>query len=327
MSNLSELRWDPFQKEWIITATHRQDRTHKPLKDYCPFCPDEDPDFDKDVRKDYDIAVLKNRFPSLVDEAPVPEVEDDELYRVDEAEGLCEVVLFSSDHDCVMSEEPLSKFVKLVKVWKDRYVELSKKDFVDYVFIFENKGEEVGVTLDHPHGQIYAYPFVPPIVERELESSKENLEDEGKCLFCEVLEKEKEDERRIVLENDSFTAFVPFYARYTYEVHIYADEHVSSLADFGEKEEKDLGRILKRLLGKYDGLFGFEFPYVMAIHQQPTDGSGERYSHFHIEFYPPYRTESKLKYLAGSEIGAGTYINNALAEEKAEELREVEMED
>jgi UDPglucose--hexose-1-phosphate uridylyltransferase len=183
------------------------------------------------------------------------------------------------------------------------------------------------VTLDHPHGQIYAYPFVPPIVERELESSKENLEDEGKCLFCEVLEKEKEDGRRIVLENDSFTAFVPFFARYTYEVHVYADEHVPSLAEFGEKEERDLGRILKRLLGKYDGLFGFEFPYVMAIHQQPTDGSGEEYSHFHIEFYPPYRTKSKLKYLAGSEIGAGTYINNALAEEKAEELREVGMED
>ncbi len=327
VSNLSELRWDPFQKEYIITATHRQDRTFKPPKDYCPFCPEKDPDFQKDLTQDYDIAVVKNRFPSLTDDPPTPEVTSDELYRVEKAEGLCEVILFTSKHDCVMSEKTVSRFLKLVKVWKDRYEELGSKDVVDYVFIFENKGKEVGVTLEHPHGQIYAYPFVPPMIERELESSREHYEKEDECLFCRVLEKEIGEEERIVLKNDSFTAFVPFYARYTYEVHIYANEHLTSLADFTEKEEEDLAKILKRLLMKYDGLFGFEFPYVMAMHQKPTKEKGEEYSHFHIEFYPPYRTENKLKHLAGSEIGAGTFINNSLAEEKAEELREFEIED
>ncbi len=325
--NLSELRWDPFQKEYIITATHRQGRTHKPPKDYCPFCPEEDPDFQKDLTRDFDIAVVKNRFPSLTDDPPTPQVISSELYQVKKAEGLCEVVLFTPEHDGVMSEKPVRKFLKLVKVWKDRYEELGSEDFVDYVFIFENKGEEVGVTLEHPHGQIYAYPFVPPMIERELESSEEYLEKENECLFCRVLEKERSEEERIVAKNDSFTAFIPFYARYTYEVHVYANEHIPSISSFGEKEEKDLAQILKELLMRYDGLFDFEFPYVMAMHQKPTVEGAEEYSHFHIEFYPPYRTENKLKHLAGSEIGAGTYINNSLAEGKAEELREVDIEE
>lgn len=326
VGNLSELRWDPFQKEWIITATHRQGRTFKPPKDFCPFCPEENPEIQKDIDRDYDIAVAKNKFPSLTDEPPTPEVGSDGIYKVKEAEGICEVVLFTSDHEAVMSEEPLSKFIKLVKVWKDRYEELGSKDFIDYVFIFENKGEEVGVTLNHPHGQIYAYPFVPPIIEKELESSREHFEEHDECLFCRVLNKELESGKGIVSKNDSFTAFVPFYARYTYEVHIYSNDHLPSIGDFDKKEEEDLANILKEVLSRYDDLFDFEFPYIMAMHQKPTTDGGEDYSHFHIEFYPPYRTEEKLKHLAGSEIGAGTFINNSLAEEKGDELREADLE-
>jgi UDPglucose--hexose-1-phosphate uridylyltransferase len=220
-----------------------------------------------------------------------------------------------------MSEKPLSRYVKLVKVWRDRYQELGDKDFIDYVFIFENKGEEVGVTLHHPHGQIYAFPFIPPIIEQELDSSKEYLEKEGKCLFCKTLEEEKEDGRRIIVSNDSFTALVPFAAGYSYEVHIYTNKHLPSFNDFTEKEEIDLAAILKTLMMKFDNLFGFVLPYIMAIHQQPTNGTGKEYSHFHIEFYPPYRTKDKLKYLAGSELGVGAFSNDSLPEEKAQELR------
>jgi len=215
----------------------------------------------------------------------------------------------------------LSRYIKLVKVWRDRYQELGAKDYIDYVFIFENKGEEVGVTLHHPHGQIYAYPFIPPVIEQELNSSKEYLEKEGECLFCKILKEEKKDGRRIIISNDCFTALVPFSASYTYEVHIYANKHLPSFNDFSEKEEIDLGVILKTLMMKFDNLFGFVLPYIMAIHQQPTNGTGKVYSHFHIEFYPPYRTKDKLKYLAGSEIGMGAFINNSLPEKKAQELR------
>lgn len=322
---MSELRWNPISQEWVITATHRQNRTFKPPKDYCPLCPTEEGGFPTEVpAEDYDLVVFENKFPSLQPQAPEPAVAGTKLAPVKKAEGICEVVLFTSQHGGTMSKEPLSRYLKLVKVWRDRYQELGKKDFIDYVYIFENKGEEVGVTLEHPHGQIYAYPFIPPIVEKELNSSQKHYQKTGECLFCSVLKEEREDGRRIIVENDSFIAFIPFTARYTYELHIYAKKHLASFNDFKEKEEENLAEILKTVIVKFDNLFGFVFPYIMAIHQQPTDGTGQEYAHFHIEFYPPYRTKDKLKYLAGSEAGVGAYINGSLAEEKAEELRKVE---
>ncbi|MGB2783542.1 MAG: galactose-1-phosphate uridylyltransferase [Atribacterota bacterium] len=323
-----ELRWNPILKQWRIIATHRQNRTYKPPKDYCPLCPAKKGGLPTEVpAEDYDIVVFENKFPSLQQESPETISSGSKFFKHSKAQGICEVVLFTSDHDGIMSEKPLSRYIKLVKVWRDRYRELGDKDFIDYVFIFENKGEEVGVTLNHPHGQIYAYPFIPPIIGQQLNSSKEYLEKEGKCLFCKTLEEEKEDGRRIIIGNDSFTALVPFSASYTYEVHIYANKHLPSFNDFSEKEEIDLAAILKTLLMKYDNLFGFIFPYIMAIHQQPSDGTGKEYSHFHIEFYPPYRTKDKLKYLAGSELGAGAFINNSLPEENAQELRNTSPEE
>jgi len=323
-----ELRWNPILKQWRIIATHRQNRTYKPPKDYCPLCPAKKGGLPTEVpAEDYDIVVFENKYPSLQQESPETISSGSNFFKHSKAQGICEVVLFTSDHDGIMSEKPLSRYIKLVKVWRDRYRELGDKDFIDYVFIFENKGEEVGVTLNHPHGQIYAYPFIPPIIGQQLNSSKEYLEKEGKCLFCKTLEEEKEDGRRIIISNDSFTALVPFSASYTYEVHIYANKHLPSFNDFSEKEEIDLAAILKTLLMKYDNLFGFVFPYIMAIHQQPSNGTGKEYSHFHIEFYPPYRTKDKLKYLAGSELGAGAFINNSLPEENAQELKNTSPEE
>lgn len=321
---MTERRWDPTRQEWIVTATHRQERTFKPPEDYCPFCPtEEDAEYPTAIpRSEYDMAVVENGFPSLQPDPPAPAVESTSLYPVEEASGQCEVVLFTQEHDGKMSEKPASRFTNLVQLWCDRYAELGAIDDHDYVYIFENKGEEVGVTLHHPHGQIYAYPFVPPKIQTELNSSEQHLEETGNCLFCDVIDEERSDRRRIVVENDSFTAVVPFFARWTYEVHVYANDHVPSMNHFTDRHRQDLGEILKEVLVRYDSLFGFEMPYIMATHQQPTDGTGEDYSHFHIEFYPPYRTEDKLKYPAGSERGAGTYINNKLAKEAAAELRD-----
>lgn len=320
---MTERRWDPTLKEWVITATHRQERTFKPPEDYCPFCPtNENAEYPTAIPEpEYDMAVVENGFPSLQPDPPEPAVEGTDLSPVEPADGQCEVVLFTQKHDGQMSTEPTDRFVNLVQLWKDRYETLGADEDHEYVYIFENKGEEVGVTLHHPHGQIYAYPFVPPKIRRELDSSAEHLEETGRCLFCDLIDDERADGRRIVTENNSFTAVVPFHARWTYEVHVYANEHVPSMADFDTHHEEALGAILKEVLVKYDALFGFEMPYVMATHQQPTNGEGEDYAHFHMEFYPPNRTEDKLKYPAGSERGAGTYINNKLAEEAAEELR------
>jgi UDPglucose--hexose-1-phosphate uridylyltransferase len=294
-----------------------------PPKDYCPLCPTEEGGFPTEMPTDYDMAVFENKFPSLQQQPPVPDIAGTEFYPVRSAEGICEVVLYSSEHETTLAQMPSSKYLKLVKVWKDRYIELGQRPEVEYVFIFENKGVEVGVTLHHPHGQIYAYPFVPPIPEKELQSSKAYLDTHGQCLFCKMLEEELQDGRRIVAENRSFVAFVPFFARYPYELHISARNHCPSLAHFGTQEEEDLAAILQLVLCKYDQVFARSFPYIMVIHQQPTNGTGEAYSHFHIEFYPPLRAQDRLKYLAGSEAGAGTFINDTIPEDKARELREL----
>lgn len=321
---MTERRWDPTLREWVVTATHRQERTFKPPADYCPFCPTrDDAEYPTAIPdSEYDMAVVENGFPSLQPDPPAPAIGSTDLSPVESATGQCEVVLFTEKHDGQMSREPASRFVKLVKLWRDRYEKLGAIEDHEYVYIFENRGEEVGVTLAHPHGQIYAYPFVPPKIERELESSERHLQEEGRCLFCELIDSETVDGRRIVARNDSFTAVVPFHARWTYEVHVYANDHLPSMAAFTAEAERDLGTLLKEVLQRYDALFGFEMPYVMATHQRPTNGEAAEYAHFHVEFYPPYRTEDKLKYPAGSERGAGTYINNKLAEDAAAELRD-----
>ncbi|MGE5707175.1 MAG: galactose-1-phosphate uridylyltransferase [Bacteroidota bacterium] len=321
---MSELRWNPILEEWVATATHRQDRTFLPPDDYCPLCPTQKGGFPTEVPRDhYEMAVFENKFPSFKQTPPAPAVEGSELYQVRPSLGICEVVLYTPNHATALAELPLDDFRKLVMLWTDRYRELGKKEFVDYVFIFENKGEAIGVTLHHPHGQIYAFSYIPPKIQRELDAQRKHWEAKQTCLHCDVLLEEQKSKSRIVAENDSFVAFVPFYARYPYELHLYSKDHRASLLDFSPKEQQDLARLLKIVLSKYDNLFSMPFPYMMVMHQAPTDGKTYPGCHFHLEFYPPLRTQKKLKYLAGCESGAGTFINDTLPEEKAAELRAV----
>ena len=203
--------------------------------------------------------------------------------------------------------------------------ELGARPEVQYVFIFENKGREIGVTLSHPHGQIYAYPFIPPKLERELYAMRRHHESTGGNLLLEITQYELEDGRRIVQRMDGWVAFVPFFARYPYEVYLVPEQPRRDLLDLTDAEITGLARILKDALRRYDALWGFSLPYIMAQHPRPTDGGEHPYWQFHIEFYPPYRTRDKLKYLAGSESGAGVFINDTLPEETAKTLREVEV--
>ena len=319
---MSELRWHPILEEWVITATHRQDRTFLPPDDYCPLCPTKPGAFPTEIpSEDYEIVVFENKFPSMRHPAPEPAVEETGLYKVRPAEGVCEVVSYTPRHAGTLTDATLEEMRNLVEVWTDRFRELGSKDFVDYVLIFENKGKDIGVTLYHPHGQIYAFPFIPPKVQRELESAANHKARTGRCLFCDIVEEEVRDARRIVVENDSFIAMIPFFARFPYEVYIFSKKHHTDMLTFEDTERDDLANILKAVLLKYDNLWGMSLPYMMIMHQAPTDGRDHGSYHFHIEFHPPNRTEKKLKYLAGCETGAGSYINDTLAEEKAEELR------
>lgn len=319
---MSELRWNPLLGEWVATATHRQERTFLPPADHCPLCPTKPGGFPTEVPEStYDIVVFENRFPSLRPDPPQPAVEGTELYPVRPAQGVCEVVLYTPNHNTTLAAEPVEQIYKLVQVWTDRFAELGALPFVDYVFEFENKGEAIGVTLHHPHGQIYAYPFIPPRINRELKQSRTHHDETGRCLLCDIISEERRDGRRIVAKNKSFVAYIPFFASYPYEVHITASRHLQALTDLEEAEQKDLAELLKQVLVAYDKLFNLSFPYMMVLHARPTDGDRYDYYHFHIEFYPPLRTATKLKYLAGSETGAGMFINDTLAEEKAAEVR------
>ena len=321
---MNQLRWDPTLGEWVAYATHRQDRTFLPPAEYCPLDPTKPGGFPTEVpRPSYDIVVFENRFPSL---SPDAEETGGEAYAVTATapgRGVCEVVLYSEDHYATLAGMPEGRIHNLVHVWADRYEELGSLPFVEYVFVFENKGEAIGVTLHHPHGQIYAYPFVPPRPKKELEAARAHRAENGSCLHCDVLAGELADGRRVVAEGDHFVAFVPFYAHFPYEAHVYSRSCAPSIADLDAPERRDLARVLKGLLVGYDNLFGFSLPYMMAMHQAPTDGADhEGVAHFHIEFYPLNRTADKMKYLAGSETGAGAFIMDALPEGMAGTLRE-----
>jgi len=316
---MSELRWHPLLGEWVATATQRQDRTFFPPEDYCPLCPTKPGKFPTEIPAEtYDIVVFENKFPSLQRKPPPPAVAGTALEPVEPSRGECEVVSYTPDHHATLAGSAVERIRHLVRVWRDRTRVLSARDEIAHVFPFENKGAAIGVTLTHPHGQIYAYPFVPPVVRREIAQAELHRARTGRCLFCDVRDAERADGRRVLAEEPGWIAYLPFFARYPYETHLVATRCVRALPDLGETEVRGLARILKRVLVGFDALFELSFPYIMAVHQAPKGGAPY---HLHVEFYPPLRSATKLKYLAGSEAGAGMYINDTLAEEKAAELR------
>ena len=309
---MPELRFDSLRREWVAYATERNDRTFLP-KDFCPLCPS-GPGGRSEVPLDtFEVVVFENRFPAFgpdrVRGRPVRP-----------ATTGCEVVVYTPEHELTLAQLPPDRVKLLVDVWADRYFELGSRPEVTYVYIFENKGEEVGVTLHHPHGQIYAMPFVPPIAAAELHAARERLNSGGGCLHCEQIERESNGPRS-VFSYESMVAFVPDAARWPYEVHLYPRRHVASIAELDDSGRTELAGALLRLTGAYDRHFGFSTPYVMAVHQAPTDGRAWPEAHLHFEFYPPHRRPDRLKYLAGVELGAGTFVNDTRPEDTAAQLR------
>lgn len=322
---MSELRYHPFLDQWVITATHRQDRTFHPPADYCPLCPTKPGGFPTEIPfEEYDIVVFENKFPSLQANPPAPEIESASLIPVRPSHGVCEVVCYSDQHDSTFASMPFSQIRKLIRVWRDRYMTLAARDDVEYVFIFENKGKEIGVTLSHPHGQIYAFPFLPPTAAIELRSERAYRERTGGRLLMQDWLEYESDGKRVVWQNDSFIAIIPVFARYPYELYVTSKRHIRSMGEMSEDEMDDLAEILLVVTRKYDLLFGFSMPYIMVMHQEPTV-PGYEFNWFHVEFYPPYRTANKLKYLAGSEAGAGAFINDTLPEVTAVTMRELHV--
>lgn len=318
---MAELRWHPLIKDWVMIASHRQNRPQMP-KDWCPFCPPK-PGEKKNVPEHYDVYKYDNDFPALSQNPPVPDDVETELYKVRPSYGKCEVILFSPDHNSTLCELSLEHIGKLIDLWKERFTELSKDEKIKYIFIFENKGEAVGVTMPHPHGQIYGYSVVPKKIQLELESCKEHYEEKGKCLICDMNDNEKEFGKRVVYENKNFLAYIPFFCEYPYGVYIVAKNHKQYITDFNAEESADLADMLKNVTGAYDALFDMRFPYMMCMHNGPVNIGEDTsdYYHFHIEFYPPLRAADKIKFNASSETGVWAHCNPTAPEAKAEELR------
>ena len=315
---MAELRFNPLTKDWVMIASHRQNRPQMP-KDWCPFCPGPD---NKKVPNTYEVLKYDNDFPALSQNPPVPDDVETELYKTAPSYGKCEVILYSPDHTATLPELSVPHIKKLVDLWQARYSELSKDEKIKYIFIFENRGEAVGVTMPHPHGQIYGYPFIPKKVELELASSKEHLENTGKCLICDMVKNEYDFGKRIIMENEHFVVFLPFYTEYPYGVYIVSKNHRHNIAEFDDAEKEALAQILRETVGTLDSLFDMKFPYMMCMHQSPVNVEDTSdYAHFHIEFFPPMRSKDKIKFCASSETGAWAHCNPTAPEAVAEELK------
>jgi UDPglucose--hexose-1-phosphate uridylyltransferase len=317
------LRWHPLRGEWITYAAHRQDRTFLPPPEYNPLAPTSDPANPTEVPQGrWDVAVFDNRFPSLTIAArDAPDL----IVPTAPASGKCEVVVFTQDASSSLGALPLDHLELVLEVWADRTEVLANFAGIEYVLPFENRGAEVGVTLHHPHGQIYAYPVVPPVPQRMQVLAREYYDSHRSGLLKDHIQRELNGAERLLYRGEYAVAFVPACARYPYEVWIAPIAPVETFAHLSAVQRADLARALKTVLLKYDGLWKRPFPYLMAWYQAPVDGKPHPESHLHAEFYPPYRTADKLKFLAGTELAAGFFAMDALPEDKARELQQVEV--
>ncbi|WP_181804641.1 galactose-1-phosphate uridylyltransferase [Streptomyces shenzhenensis] len=311
----SEIRRDPLLGDQVAIASHRQGRTYHPPADQCPLCPTQGDRLSEIPDSSYDVVVFENRFPSLAGDS-----------------GRCEVVCFTSDHDASFASLTEEQARLVLDAWTDRTSELSHLPSVEQVFCFENRGAEIGVTLGHPHGQIYAYPFTTPrtaLMLRSLATHKEATG--GENLFDAVLARELADER-VVLEGEHWVAFVPYAAHWPYEVHLYPKRRVPDLLGLDEAARSEFPQVYLELLRRFDRIFGAgesPTPYIAAWHQAPFgtleefDGVTRDDFALHLELFTIRRTSGKLKFLAGSESGMSVFINDVPPERAAERLREV----
>ncbi|MEP7056433.1 MAG: galactose-1-phosphate uridylyltransferase [Caldimonas sp.] len=322
LGSKAHLRWHPLRGEWITYAAHRQDRTFHPPPEYDPLAATEDATRPTELPDGaWDIAVFDNRFPALGGQglADVPSLH----VTTAPSSGHCEVVVYTPDRGTSLGALALDHIELLLSVWGDRTRRLGARNDVAYVFPFENRGVEVGATLHHSHGQIYAYPVVPPVPARMAEQARAHLASHKHGLLETLISAERSDSIRMLYEGPHAVAFVPVCARYPYECWVAPVRPVAQFGDLTEAERADLARALKTVLLKLDGLWSRPMPYLMAWYQAPSDGEPHPEAHLHAQLYPPYRTAERLKYLAGTELGAGFYAMDALPEDKARELQAI----
>lgn len=323
VSTRSQLRWDALLGEWVVIASHRQSRTFLPPADQCPLCPSRPGRPTEIPDGDYQVVAFENRFPSLaldVDRDLPAGSPGSPLAELRPGFGRCEVVVFTSDHDRDFADLGADRARLVVDVWAERTAELSAVPGIEQVFVFENHGEEIGVTLSHPHGQIYAYPFVTPRAEKVLASVARHREATGGDLFADVVTAERAGPR-VVTANEHWTAFVPAAARWPYEVQLFPTRRVPDLPALTDEERDAFVAVYLDVLGRFAHRFDTPMPYIASWNQAPLRARDDWW--LHLQLFSLRRAPGKLKYLAGSESGMGAFITDTGPEDVAEQLRAV----
>ncbi|MFI7021652.1 galactose-1-phosphate uridylyltransferase [Micromonospora sp. NPDC049900] len=319
----SQLRYDPLTDEWVALAVHRQTRIFLPSADQCPLCPSTDDWLSEIPAPDYDVAVFENRFPALSGNVVDEPTEMTPFTAVRPGQGRCEVVCFTDDHHGSFVGLPPRRVRTVLDALADRTAVLSGLPGVEQVFCFENRGVEIGVTLHHPHGQIYAFPFVAPRTRSLLGAARRHAERTGgRNLYADVLAAERAAGERVVAGNDHWTAYVPAAARWPFEVHLAPHRPVPDIPALSEAERDAFGPLYLDLLRRFDGLFDAPMPYIAAWHQAPVRVDREL-GHLHLQLFSVKRAADKLKYLAGTESAMGVFSNDIAPEQAAARLRAV----
>lgn len=320
----SSMRFDRLAGEWVTIASHRQERTHLPSDRECPLCPSK-PHRATEIPADaYDVVVFENRFPSFAQPATSNGDVHHEFFEQRPAAGRCEVLCFTSDHTASFPDLPPSRVRTVLEAWIERTEALSRIPTVEQVFCFENRGKDIGVTLAHPHGQIYAYPFVTPRVERALSRARAEFERAETNIFAEALKHELNEGVRVVLRGEHWSAFVPFAARWPVEVHLYPNRRCADLPELNDDERAEFPTVYLELLQRIEAAFGRGMPYIAAWHQAPIRRDRDL-AYLHLELFSIRRAPNKLKYLAGSESGMGAFINDLTPEETARKICDVRL--
>jgi UDPglucose--hexose-1-phosphate uridylyltransferase len=322
-AGLGELRYDPFTGEWIAVAGHRQTRIFLPSAAECPLCPSRDGLLSEIPDAQYDVVVFENRFPSLRDPEGDWSRPTAEWGAVAPAAGRCEVVCFSDDHNGAFKLLSPAAARLAIDAWVDRTAAMAALPYIRQVFPFENRGEEIGVTLHHPHGQIYGYSYVPPRMAKLMELAVAYRTQHHRHLIADVVAKELADGRRVIFEAEHWVAFVPIAARWPFEVQVHPRRGVHDFTELNDAEKDELAVLYPRLLRALDGLFDLQMPYVAAWFQAPFNGpEDERIGiTMHLQLQTTRRAPGKLKFPAGSEMAMWAYISDVPAEQSAEQLR------
>lgn len=325
---MSQMRRDPLTGEWIAVSAARQNRTYMPPADECPLCPSRDGRMSEIPSPEYQVVAFENRFPSFATHIEGVGVQDDGFDQVRPATGRCEVLCFTSDHNSTFASLSTEQARLVVDAWADRTAALNDLEVVKHVFPFENRGIEIGVTLQHPHGQIYGYPFIPPRARTELRSAADYRSTHGDNLFGQIIAFEQAGPR-VVASNEEWLAFVPFAARWPVEVHLYPLRRVADIAGLDDSQRDAFTMIYLDILGRFDRMYDSRLPYIAGWQQAPAPSNDEEttalrdQAWLHLELTSIRRGPDKLKYLAGSESGQGAFIADILAEPLAQRLREL----